>query len=291
MAQGRPPSRRRGEATDGKEGRGLPSLRAVVKLLIALLLLLALLYLALRWLERRVAFMPTRAWDLSLPTAEGGAEEIHFRGQDGVLLSGAWFPRGDAMGVILYCHGNAGNLSHRIPIAMAWRRLGYSILLFDYRGYGRSEGTPSEEGLIIDARAAWREAVRLGGENAVIAGRSIGTVPAIELAGEVPARGLVLDSPPLSAREMAGRILPIPGIGSLLSLRLDNLSSIDRVRCPLLIIHGVEDEVIPFDHGRRLFDAAPEPKTFLPLPGLSHNSPREQPQVLRALADFLDRLP
>ncbi|MEE8142383.1 MAG: alpha/beta hydrolase [Planctomycetota bacterium] len=262
-----------------------------MKLLLLLPLLVLLFWLWVRWLERWVLFQPSRRWQLHLELAGPDAEEITFSSEDGVALSGVWIPHLKARGVILFCHGNAGNLSSRIPQAVSWRQLGYSVLLFDYRGYGRSAGTPSESGVLSDARSAWQEAERRGMETPILFGRSLGAFAAIRLAGERQARGLVIDSAFISARAMAKLVLPVPGLSWFMSLKLDNLEAIPRVRCPLLVMHGELDEVVPFQHGRELFNAAPEPKSFLPLPGLGHNDSREQPAVERALDHFLEALP
>lgn len=258
------------------------------------LLLLALLPLAawagLRLLERRMTFFPAAEWDLE-PSAVAGARELTFSAADGVTLSGVWVPAERPDGVILYCHGNAGNLSHRLPIADRWRReFGWSVFLFDYRGYGKSQGRPSEEGIYRDTRAAFEQARKLGGSAPVVAGRSLGTVPAVRLATETDVRGLILDSPLCSAARMARLILPLPGIGKALSLKLDNLARIGRVRCPVLVLHGERDSVIPLKQGLEVFEAAPQPKRMLVMPGLGHNDDRDRPEILESIREFLGGL-
>ncbi|MGE3167076.1 MAG: alpha/beta hydrolase [Planctomycetota bacterium] len=265
--------------------------KPVVMICVRVVVYGVLLWLALRWLEGRMTFAPTRPWEVDLDAVTPPVEEIAFAAEDGVRLSAVWLPHSTPKGVVVMCHGNAGNISHRFGIAEEWRNLGYSILLFDYRGYGKSAGRPTEAGLILDARAAYHEARLRGGTTPIVAGRSLGTVPAIRLAAELTTRGLLLDSPLASAAEMARQILPIPGLPRLLSIRLDNLESIRHVRCPILILHGVDDEVIPFDQGRQVFDAAPEPKQFVPLLDTGHNDSRESPRVLAAIARFWASLP
>lgn len=250
-----------------------------------------LLWLGVRWLERRMLFAPTREWEMSLDDIEPPAESISLETEDGVKLSAVWLPHAEPRGVVVLCHGNAGNLSHRLPTVESWRDLGYSMLVFDYRGYGKSEGKPSEKGLLLDTRAAYHAAVRLGGEPPILVGRSLGTVPAVLIASELPTRGLMLDSPLANAATMASHVLPIPGLSKILSVRLDNLEAIAQVRCPILILHGAQDEVIPFDQGRLVFDAAPEPKQFLPLANLGHNDSRDDPRILDVIRRFWDSLP
>ncbi len=262
----------------------------VLKFLLFLLAVAILLWLAAPWLERRLVFHPTRTWDLD-PALAQPAEPVTFRSSDGVSLSGLWMPATAPLGVLLYAHGNAGNLSHRIPTAHVWRdRLRLSILLFDYRGYGRSEGSPSEEGIFLDTVAAFEEAKRLGGDNPILLGRSLGTVPVTRLAAREEVRGLILDSPMTNARDMARHVLPLPGIGYLASFRLDNLEEIAAVRCPLLILHGEYDRVVPLQQGRRVFEAAATPKRFLLLEGDGHNDDRTRAGVIEVFAEFVSKL-
>ena len=293
-----------GEESDFLRRSGLPAesgsrkttvgwRRSLLQLVVTFVLLGVALWLAVPWLETRLTFQPQRSWDLDVRNF--GGEELRFESADGTALSGAWFPleTGEPRGVLLHCSGNAGNLSHRVGMALAWRQLGFHVLLFDYRGYGRSEGTPSEQGLLLDAEAAYREAARRGGGRPVVSGRSLGTVPATHLAATVdPApRGLLLDSPMASAKEMAGLVLPIPGVPNLITLRLDNERNVTEIRCPLFVLHGDEDEVIPIDQGRRVFDRAPEPKEFLIVAGGRHNDLRTHPRVEGPVKRFLHSLP
>ncbi|MFQ5741340.1 MAG: alpha/beta hydrolase, partial [Acidobacteriota bacterium] len=156
----------------------------MLKVLLFLLVVAAAAGLSVRWLGSRIVFYPTRVWEVAPGWAGPGSQELNFSTEDGLVLSGLWLPGREGRGVLVYCHGNAGNLSHRIPTAVAWRdRFGCSIFLFDYRGYGRSQGTPSEKGIFLDTQAAFREAQRLAGEVPILFGRSLGTWPAIRLAG------------------------------------------------------------------------------------------------------------
>ncbi len=261
---------------------------AAGKTLLFFLTIVLALWLLVRLLESRMVFFPTQRWDFQADRF-APAEELLFPSGDGLSLSAVWLPAESPRGVILYCHGNAGNLSHRLPTASLWRReLGFSVLLFDYRGYGRSQGRPSEEGIVQDTVAAFDQAVRLGGQPVVIYGRSLGTVPATRAAGQRPAAGLILDSPLTSAKDMASRVLPLPGIGYLSSFELNNLESIRRVTCPVMVIHGEWDETIPLQQGRRVFEQAPHPKEFLLLEGGRHNDERSNPRILGRFREFLE---
>lgn len=245
----------------------------------------------LRWLEHRLTFVPSKEWAQPL-TVVPNTEEVTFTAEDGTRLSGAWFPHPTPAGAIVFCHGNAGNLVDRIHLAAAWRQaLGYSVFLFDYRGYGKSDGSPSEAGLLLDTRAAYHQVRQLSGVTPILAGRSLGTVPATLLASEVAPPALILDSPLASASAMARKILPIPGIHWFVTFQLNNVENITRIDCPLIILHGDADEVVPFDHGRLVFDAAPDPKQFIPLLGMGHNDDRSDARTIRALRLFLASLP
>lgn len=252
---------------------------------------LILIWLLFPYLEKRMVFSPTREWDMDPREMGISCQEITFETEDGIWLSGLWLESPESEGVVLYAHGNAGNLSHRIPMAESWRRdLGLSVLLFDYRGYGRSLGMPNEPGLLKDIRAAYDQALQLGGEIPIVAGRSLGTVPAIQLAVEQEIRGLLLDSPLVSAERMAPLVLPLPGIHRLLSIQLDNVSAIGGVRCPILILHGEQDRVIPIEQGREVYEAARGAR-FVLLEGLGHNDPRTTPEILSQIRHFVSVLP
>lgn len=257
----------------------------MIRTLVSILVVCTLVFFFVRWLERKMLFAATSAWELPFEPIEGG-QELRFETDDGVTLSGAWIPHPAAKGVVVHCHGNAGNISHRFGMAASWRkRFQVSVLLFDYRGYGKSEGKPSEAGLVEDARAAYREARRLAGPEQPlwISGRSLGTVPAIRLACEVEAKGLLLDSPMASARAMSRAVLGFPVPSFLLASRLDNEARIQDIRCPLLIVHGQRDRIVPFDQGQRVFAAAPQAKSFVAIEGEGHNDVRDGREVLSAM--------
>lgn len=223
-------------------------------------------------IERSLIYYPVRRLE-SNPRAHGlHYEDVAFQADDGVWLHG-WLVPGRTPWTLLWAHGNAGNISHRLENIKEFHdRLGLTVFIFDYRGYGRSEGRPSEEGLYRDARAALATLHARGDldpERMIYFGRSLGAAVAVELALHRPPAGLILESPFLSVPAMANRTLP--GLGYLFRTRYDSLAKIGRLRVPLFILHGDQDEVVPFVHGRRLFEAAPEPKTFYAIPGAHHN--------------------
>lgn len=257
-----------------------------------LALLLALLPLALwgcgSFLERSLIYYPTRRLEATPREYRLVYEEVYFTTEDGVRLHG-WYVPGRLPVTLLWAHGNAGNISHRLEnLKLLQDRLGIGVFLFDYRGYGESEGTPSEEGTYRDARAAlaWvRGRADLAGTRLVYFGRSLGAAVALELARHAPPDALILESPFLSVQALANATLP--GVGYLFRTRYDALEKIAQVRAPLLILHGDADEVIPQRHGRRLFEAANEPKAFHALPGARHNDTYLAPGYFEALAGWL----
>jgi len=193
--------------------------------------------------------------------------------------------------VLLWFHGNAGNLAHRSDLMLELARLPAQIFIVGYRGYGRSEGRPTEKGLYRDARAAWRYLRDQGGVEAdhiVILGKSLGSAVAVDLAVEVKPAGLIVESGFSSIPEMAAHHYPfVPRW--LVRTKMDSLSKIGRVHCPIMVIHSPADEIVPYEHGRRLFEAAGGDKRFLEIPGAHHNELWlvGGADYLRALREFL----
>lgn len=232
-----------------------------------------LLWLGLRWFERANLYFPSRGMEADPGRIGLPFEDLRLTADDGTLVT-AWFiPLKLDSPVILFCHGNGGNMSHRLDKLSLLRGAGASVLMFDYRGYGQSAGRPSEQGTYLDAEAAYRwltENKKVPPRRIVIHGESLGAAVALELALRRPAAGLILESPFTSVVEMGQRIFPFLPVKLLVRFRYDNLAKIGRIRCPLLIMHSPSDDIVPYDMGRRLFTAAPQPKAFLEMRG-SHN--------------------
>ena len=193
--------------------------------------------------------------------------------RDGVVLHGWYIPHPAARHTVLHFHGNAGNISYRLDLYARLHRMGLSVLAVDYRGYGKSGGRPSEEGLYEDARASWRlltGRLEVPGRSTIIAGRSLGSAVAACLAGEVKAAGLVLETPFTSAPAMARKLYPWLPVGLLMRTRMDTLARIRSIRHPKLIIGAREDEIVPVEMAEDIFSAAPEPKQLIILDG-GHN--------------------
>ena len=221
-------------------------------------------------MEARFIYYPSRALAADPSSVGLRFRDVTFTTADGVGLHG-WLIAGRTPTTLLYSHGNGGNIGDRVTIARLFvEQLGVGVFMYDYRGYGRSQGAPSEAGLVADAVAARAALVREGvaAEHVVYFGRSLGSAVTVDLAIAHPPRGVVLESPFTSVRAMGNAVLP--GAGYLFRTRWDSLAKIGRLRAPLLVIHGESDEVVPFAQGRALFEAAPEPKTFVSLRDSRH---------------------
>jgi len=186
----------------------------------------------------------------------------------------AWFiPADPARGVVLFCHGNAGNISHRLVSIQLFHELGLSVLIFDYRGYGQSTGKPTEKGTYRDADAAWDYLVEQRGipaEHIILFGRSLGASIAADLATRQSAAGLILESGFTSVPDIAAKLYPWLPVRWFSRYQYDTRKKLANIHSPVLIAHSRDDEIILYSNGERLFEAANEPKQFLQLRG-GHN--------------------
>jgi uncharacterized protein len=221
-------------------------------------------------------------------------EDAWFNASDGTRLHGWYVPCDRPRAVILFSHGNGGNITDRVDVLRALHdRMRSSVLIFDYRGYGRSEGTPNERGVLADARAArkWL-ATRAGiGESQIVMmGESLGGGVAIDLAAADGARGLILENTFSSLPEVGATHFPWLPVRLLMRAQLNSAAKIPDYHGPLLQSHGDRDQIVPFALGKKLFDAANEPKQFLVIPGGDHNDP-QTPAFLQAMDEFIGKLP
>jgi len=226
----------------------------------------------LEWLVDRFLYFPTSRWVMTPADLGLEAEDVFLSPEPGVQLHAWFFPRSEPLATLLFCHGNAGNISHRLENVAYLLRTGFQVLLFDYRGYGHSSGHPSERGLYRDAATAWvylAERADTVDAPRIIFGRSLGGAVAIDLATRVDADALISESTFTSAHTMARLLVPFPL--PPLPVEYDSLSKIGKLEMPLLALHGERDKLIPFAEGRALFEAAPEPKAWYPIPGAGHN--------------------
>jgi fermentation-respiration switch protein FrsA (DUF1100 family) len=215
--------------------------------------------------------------------------DVELVAADGTGIHAWWLPVEGATGAVLYCHGNAGNLSYRGHAVVQWaREMGESVLIFDYPGYGRSGGSPSEAGCYAAADAAydWLTNQSIPAERVLLFGKSLGGAVATDLASRRPHRALVLAKTFPSAPAVAQRIYPWLPAQLLMRNRFDSLAKIGKCGRPVFMAHGDCDGLIPCDLGERLFAAANEPKRFVHLVGADHNSPFES-GFFSALRNFL----
>jgi len=211
---------------------------------------------------------PSGFWQLQ---SKLGAEDVWLLTSDRVRLHAWWVTAPQGSLVTLYLHGNAGNVTHRFLPIREIAAAGSSVLMLDYRGYGKSGGSPSEQGLYADADAAYLYLLDHGysARHIILQGESLGTAAAVDLASRKECAGVVLEAAFTSGGDVANTVLPI--IGPLLFRGFDSKSKIANIRAPLLFFHGDSDEIISLKLGRRLFQAAPEPKQFIEVPGARHN--------------------
>jgi uncharacterized protein len=244
-----------------------------------LLALLAVCYVVflvlLRFGESRMLYVPGGSRLLVKPPAELelGVRRVELTASDGVRLVAWAMPADSSSGYwLLICHGNAGNISEagRPYHYAGLRALGLSLFAFDYRGYGESEGVPTEQGLYRDADAAYRylrDTLGVPAERIVVFGHSLGSAVAVELVSRLPAAGLVLDGALTSVIERAQEMFPYAPVRWIAASRYSSIERVGALTIPKLFLHARADDVIPFAHGRRLFEAAAPPKTFVALQG------------------------
>ena len=280
-SNGRPTSRRR------------PLLLRIRRLLV----IVAVTYLGVCALvtlfQTHLIYFPTR--DYFATPADVGLtfEDLNLKTRDGVSIA-AWFvPREHAKATILFCHGNAGNMSNRLHSIKLLNEMEYQVLIFDYRGYGRSEGRPGENGTYLDADAAWEYLIETRAEppeRVVVFGRSLGGAVAIELARRHRPAALVVESTFTSLNVIAGGHYPFLPTKLLLFHRYDSIDKVPAITCPKLFLHGTDDQLIPIADARRLYEAAAMPKRFIETPG-GHNSSgfTYRDEYARQTAAFIDK--
>jgi uncharacterized protein len=220
-------------------------------------------------LQDRLVYFPTREIEGTPRDVGLDYEDVRIETSDGLALHGWWVPAEEARGALLFMHGNAGNVSHRLHSLRLLHDLRLDVLIFDYRGYGRSEGRPTERGTYLDARAAWDTLVARGvaPERVVLFGRSLGGAIAAALATEVTPVGLVVESTFTSVPALGARIYRWLPVRTLARIHYDTAARLERYHGPVLIVHSDADEVVPYAHGRELYERAHEPKRLLTIGG------------------------
>ncbi len=231
--------------------------------------------------QKRFIYFPTRTVRGTPGDIGLDFEALTLTAADGVAIA-AWFvpaPPG-AFGLneapaVLFCHGNAGNIGDRLTTIETFHRLGLSVMIFDYHGYGESEGRPGEEETYLAAQAAWKHLTDergLAPDRIAVFGRSLGGGVAAWLAARYPPGLLIVESTMTCVTDMAARMYPFYPARLLTRMRYDTLARMETIRAPVIVAHSREDEMIPFEHGQRLYQAAREPKTFIELQGLHNES-------------------
>ena len=247
----------------------MPAIRIIIIVAGICAVSIALVYI----FQSRFVYFPIRTLSTDPSSIGLRFEDVYLETEDGVTLHGWFIPHDGARGVILFCHGNAGNISHRLDSIRVFHRLGLDVFIFDYRGYGQSEGKPTERGTYEDAEAAWRyliEEHQVIPSEVVVFGRSIGGAVGAWLAQNHKPRLLILESTFTSLRDVAATLYPFFPVKRLLRFEYNTAEYLGGVNCPVLIIHSRNDEIMPFSQGQQLFEVAREPKTFLEISG-THN--------------------
>jgi len=242
--------------------------------------------------QPKMVYFPSRHIDATPDQFGMPYEDVAFETEDGVRLHGWFVPADSARATLLFCHGNAGNISNRLESIAQFNKLNLNVFIFDYRGYGKSEGKPGEKGTYLDAEAAWRY---LTGNRHIIPdeiitfGRSLGGGVATRLAAKHQPKVLIIESSFTSIPDIAAHHYPFLPVRWLSRFSYDSKENINKVNVPILIIHSPNDEIVPFRHGKKLYDLAGEPKHFLEISG-SHNDGYilSADKYEKGMATFLD---
>ncbi len=224
--------------------------------------------------QDRFVYFPSRDLHSTPSDVRLVYEDLWLPASDGVHVSAWYINAPSPRGTIIFCHGNAGNIADRLAQLKLLSGLGYDVLIFDYRGYGRSEGVPSENGTYLDADAAWTYLTQQRGlspRKIIWFGESLGGAVAIESARRHPPAALVVEATFTSLVDVGRHHYPLLPVGLLLRHRYESVNKVGSIICPKLFIHARDDEIVPYSNGRRLFDAAAEPKQFLETGG-GHNT-------------------
>jgi len=245
----------------------------------------------LHWFEHHQVYHPSRIMFASGAELGRPFEDVYFKSEDGTRLNGWFFASGTTAGtrVVLFCHGNGGNICHRLNMAEALLSTGVAVFLLDYRGYGRSEGHPTEEGTYQDGAAAYRWLLQKGflPRDVLVYGESLGGGVAAEVASRFQVGGLILQSTFTCIADIGSDLFPWLPVRWLANIKYDTLSKLPRIKCPVLVMHSRGDRLIRFPHGQKNFAAANSPKLFCELSG-EHNDPlTERAQFIADFRRFL----
>lgn len=246
-----------------------------------------------KYIESQGIFFPVREIEFSPDFMNLSFEDVYIKTEDNIKINSWFIPSSNAKYTILFCHGNAGNLTDRLDKINLLYGLGLNIFIIDYRGFGRSQGRPSENGLYLDAKAAYAYLVNhrnISPEQIILYGESLGTAVVINLASEVKIRALMVEGAFSRGKDMAKKIYPfLPSF--LFSNKFDSLTKIKKVEAPKLFIHSRNDEIVSFSLAKKLYDTAPEPKHFVEITG-GHNTAflDSKERYISSIASFIGQL-
>ena len=251
-------------------------LHLIWKLFLLAIMTLGIISVYVYFMQSRMLYypnMPGRELTATPADIDLEYQDVSLTTEDGIELHGWFIPGDNPHRTLLFFHGNAGNISHRLESIELFHRLGVSVFIFDYRGFGQSAGSPTEQGTYLDAQAAWSYLTQtraLDADGIIVFGRSLGGAIATWLASRHTPAMLILESTFTSVPAMARRFYPFLPVSLLSRFQYNSLALVKNLACPLLIAHSRDDEIIPYEEGRKLFKAAPEPKQFLEMRG-GHN--------------------
>jgi len=247
----------------------------------------------IKFLEQKSVFFPNKIVKVNPEILHMPFEDVYFGTKDNLKINGWFIPTEGSKYTILYFHGNAGNLADRLEKIELLKKIGLNIFIIDYRGFGKSQGRPTEKGVYLDADAAYDYLIKdrkIGPDQIVLFGESIGSAVAIELASKVKVRGMILEGAFSKAKDMVNKIYPLlPAF--LFSNMYDSLSKIKNISCPKLFIHSKNDEIVPFKLAQKLFYAAKEPKKLIEVSG-EHNDVfwASQDEFISSITEFIKEL-
>ena len=268
-------------------------LQTLLWIIISIAIGYGLIVLLMYLLQSQMVYHPTD-YMMATPSVAGlEYEEVSFQTEDKLELHGWFVPADSARPTVLYFHGNAGNISGRLEIIKLLNEIGLNVFIFDYRGYGRSEGSAEEAGTYRDAEAAWKHLVEerdIAPAEILIMGRSLGGSVAAWLAARKDAGAAIIESTFTSAADLGADLYPWLPVRAMLKFEYNTLEHVRNIDEPLFMAHSRDDEIVPYEHGKKLFDAAGEPKTFVELRG-SHGSGfmETRAKYTDALRDFLEK--
>ena len=266
------PARHRDAAARSRRSRGSSvSLRRLANCVVITYLTVCVI---VSFLQSRLIYFPSRGYEYTPADVGLLYEDLVLETEDGVKIA-AWYIGGSGeRGSLIFCHGNAGNMADRMVDITTLHHMGFNVLMFDYRGYGGSEGSPTETGTYLDGEAAWNYLTVTRGEEPsriTIFGRSLGGAVAIELATHHQPAALVVESSFTSIVDIGRLHYPLLPINMLVTYRYESIAKVPTILCPKLFVHAKDDTLIPISIGRKLYDAAAHPKRFIETPG-GHNS-------------------